>query len=368
MWPYWLLLTLPALASLVEAVRWRPRFYLLKSKSFFLDSPCAKVFGLFLVLMIGWRDQVGGDWANYLNIIELASNQTWIQSALATNEPAYGLLNWLGGLVGGIYFVNLVCALVFTWGLLVFAGNSPHPWLAITVAVPYLVVVVAMGYTRQGAAIGFVMAGLVLLDKGRPLGFGLLLFVAALFHKSAVVLFPLAIFSGGKSFRGLVGVGLTAIISFSLLLADYVEHFVVNYIGDQYASSGAEIRIAMNAIPGVIFIILRNRFELLPAQRSFWAWMSYGSLVFIGLLEVSPSSTAVDRLALYFIPLQIFVWSRLPGAISSSTGARLEWVAIVLFYSYAVQFVWLTYADHRAYWLPYRFYPVEWLFSLFSAH
>ncbi len=91
--------------------------------------------------------------------------------------------------------------------------------------------------------------------------------------------------------------------------------------------------------------------------------MSLGALAFIVLLAVSPSSTAVDRVALYWIPLQLFVWSRLPQAMGQRAGTQRQWLAVVLAYAFAVQFVWLFYADHSHAWLPYQFYPWEWLWQ-----
>ena len=40
------------------------------------------------------------------------------------------------------------------------------------------------------------------------------------------------------------------------------------------------------------------------------------ALVFVGLLYVSPSSTAVDRMAFYVIPIQMLVIGRLPFALA----------------------------------------------------
>jgi hypothetical protein len=79
------------------------------------------------------------------------------------------------------------------------------------------------------------------------------------------------------------------------------------------------------------------------------------------LLILSPSSTAVDRVALYWIPLQLFVWSRVPQAMGKKSDTQRQWLFLVLGYACAVHFVWLFFADHRKSWLPYKFYPWEWL-------
>jgi len=176
-------------------------------------------------------------------------------------------------------------------------------------------------------------------------------------------LIPMAIFAGRKNWMGIVSLLLTSVLLFFLLLAEHLDGLVSGYITDQYSSSGASIRIAMNALPAVFFLVLRKRFDLTNEQRVFWSWMSLWGLAFIGLLVVSPSSTAVDRVALYWIPLQLFVWSRLPAAMAKNHTAQLPWVTSVLIYSLAVQFVWLFYADNRMGWLPYQFYPWVWLWQ-----
>jgi len=317
-----------------------------------------------LLLLVGWRHQVGGDWGNYLPTILAALQQSFAEALAMRGDTAYNALTWLSAHVGaGIYGVNLVCALVFAYGLMVFCQNSPRPWLSLAVSVPYLVIVVAMGYTRQGVAIGLVMLGLVALEKGSIFKFVAWVAVAAVFHKTALIMIPMAIFSGLHSWMAIAGVLLTAISLFFLLLAEYVDHLVLGYITDQYASSGAAIRIAMNAVPALFFLVFRSRFKLSESHRTFWTWMSWGGLAFIILLVVSPSSTAVDRVALYWIPLQLYVWSRLPLAMAHTHNAQLPWVVGVLLYSLAVQFVWLFFADHSYAWVPYQFYPWVWLWQ-----
>jgi hypothetical protein len=363
---YWVLLLLPSLGAVLAmnhfracSNRYEPSQNATKTASLTLG-----LFALLLVLVVGFRHEVGGDWFNYLNSLATAEDQTWFEGMVSAGDPAYGLLTWLSAKVGGgIYLVNVACAFVFVAGLLDYVRNSPQPWLMMCVAVPYLVIVVAMGYTRQGVAIGLAMVGLVALNKGQLYKFAGWLILAALFHKSALIMLPMAIFSGRKDWIALLGILLVGAMMFILLLAEHVDNLVTGYVTDKYASSGAGIRVAMNAVPAVIFLLFRNRFNLTPSQKSFWVWMSLGALIFILLLVVSPSSTAVDRVALYWIPLQLFVFSRLPQAMGQSVGTQRQWVAIVVLYAFAVQFVWLFYADHSYAWLPYQFYPWIWLWS-----
>lgn len=349
MLPYWFLFLLPACLAatppnLTVAKTRLPLFWYLMSAV--------------LVLTIGLRHEVGGDWFSYEAYIFAADRWTVID-ALTTGDPAYSLLNWMAAQTGqSLYFVNFICALIFTWGLVVFCRAQPRPWLALVVAVPYLVTVVAMGYTRQAVAIGAAMLALAALSEQRIFRFVALVVLAATFHKSAVILMPLAFL--GASRRRIwtaVWVGVSTLFFYVLLLQDSVDVLTRGYIDTEYSSAGAEIRVAMNAAPALLFLLFRRRFAMSAADRSFWSWMSLGALAFVGLLAVSPSSTAVDRMALYWIPLQLFVLSRLPNALGVANGRNDMWVCLVVVYSAAVLFVWLLYAKTAFAWLPYQFYP-----------
>lgn len=311
-----------------------------------------------VVLVIGLRHQVGADWKTYAEYVRLAAYDS-LQHAVMQGDPAYSLLNWLAARMDlGPYFVNTVGAALFAWGLVVFCRAQPRPWLALAVAVPYLVIVVAMGYTRQGVAIGLVMLGLVALSDRKILRFIVFVVLAATFHKSAVILMPLAVLaSSHRRVWTVLWVGLVTLLFYVLLLQESVEWFNSVYIEAEYKSVGAGIRVAMNAVSAVLFLSFRRRFAMPPADRTFWTWMSLGALAFVGLLLVSPSSTAVDRVALYWIPLQLFVLSRLPDALGQRNSQNALWVCTVVGYSAAVLFVWLFFADNALAWLPYQFYP-----------
>jgi hypothetical protein len=361
MWPYWFLFLIPAFQA-VSKLRTQTQLSLVSRRGPVLG------LGIILVitLMIGLRHQVGGDWVNYLDNMEETSFLTLSETfAINKGDPADGLVKWVALQSGfGIYLVNFFYAMLFTLGLVTFCQIQPRQWLALTVAVPYLIIVVAMGYSRQGAAIGLVMLGLTALEKTGVFKFVLWVTLAALFHKSAIILLPLAAMAGTKRrFMTLFWVCVVVALLFLLLLQEHLDYLVSGYITDQYESSGAAIRIAMNALPGAVFLLLRNRFQLAPAQRIFWSWMALGSLAFVALLYISPSSTAVDRVALYWIPLQMFVWSRLPDAMGNTLASIRGWVYAVVVYSASVQVVWLFFATHSVYWLPYQFYPWVWLWQ-----
>jgi len=243
-------------------------------------------------------------------------------------------------------------------------SRQPNPWLALTVAVPYLVIVVAMGYTRQGVAIGRSMLGLVALEQAKFFRFLFWISFACTFHKSAVILLPLAFFSRSRQrFITILGVLVVGILVFFLFLQESLGHIFAGYLDDGMKSSGALIRVMMNAVPALFFLVFRKRFHLTISAQSFWTWISTSALIFIPALALSPSSTAVDRVALYWIPLQVYVWSRLPMALSFGPRSEHFILQTIILYGLLVLLIWLMLGVHAFAWLPYKFYPWEVIMS-----
>lgn len=317
-----------------------------------------------LVCLIGFRYKVGGDWDSYEYHVTKQINMPF-STLIENGDPAYFLLSWIGANIGGgIFFVNLMCACLFTCGLITFSRSQTRPWLVMTLAVPYLITVVAMGYTRQAVAISLSMIGMIALQNGYILRFMFWLFAACLFHKTAIVLAPIALFCGfSRWYVSIPTVSLSASLIFILFLQGALEELFQNYIINEYQSDGAAIRVIMTALPAVIFLLLRGRFQLSKNQCRFWTWMALSGLVLVALLLFLPSSTAVDRVALYWIPLQLYVFSRLPDILGQPSGVSMKWLLLILVYGLMTLLVWLLFATHASYWLPYRFYPWEYLWQ-----
>lgn len=306
------------------------------------------------ILMIGLRFEVGGDWGAYIRIYESIFFLP-LASALSITDPGYAVLNWLaaqGNL--GVISVNMVCAGLLMGGFARLAWKQPNPGLAVLVAVPYLIIVVAMGYTRQAAAIGIICFAIADASERTLIRLTILIAIAALFHKTAILVLPIAlvpIFRRSAVF-GAFGLALFLIL-FILLLRDTSDRLINNYVQGDYDSQGALIRVSMNVLAGGLFLLLRKHIEIPAFQKSFWTVCAILSVLSMAVLMISSASSGVDRLSLYLIPLQAVVYSRLPYILSRDGRALPSVLIAVVGYSFLVQFVWLNYADNANYWLPY---------------
>lgn len=310
---------------------------------------------LFSAIVIGLRFHVGADWEPYEFMFADARSES-MGSLPVVADPGYYLINivvqWLGL---ELWLVNLVCGLIFAWGLMRFCEAQERPWLAAVVAIPYLVIVVAMGYTRQAVAIAVIMAGLAsYIRKGSLLRFAVYVAIAATFHKTAVVALPLiAVANERGRVVTLVIAAAMSYVLYHLFLAQSVGRFVTNYVDTRYAAEGAGIRVAMSVVPATLFLLRSKALGFSERERRVWRNFSLAAFGFLALLLLLQASAAVDRLALYVIPLQLAVLSR-PRAVMVSEGfGRI----LVIAYSAAVEFTWLTYAHHARYWVPYHFWP-----------
>lgn len=340
---YWFMFSLPLAMILLKGDFSATRF----------KGAWLAILFIFAVL-IGYRHQVGGDWLAYARYVIEMKEASFVDAA-THSDPGYFVVNWLVAQQDGtIHWVNTVCGIIVVVGLGYFARKQPLPWVGLGVAVPYLLVVVSMGYTRQSGALGFAMIALAALGEQRVRLFVFFVLCGALFHKSALLLLPISALASSKNrILTILWVGVTGAVATNFLLLDEADKLWENYVVAEYSSTGGLIRVLMNAVPSVFLILFRNRLFLTPEEKQLWLWMAIFSLVCIPLVVIS--STATDRMALYFIPIQIFVFSRLPLLGGSLNNVHAISVGVQCYYA-AVLFVWLNFGSFSHAWLPYQNY------------
>jgi hypothetical protein len=305
-----------------------------------------------LVILIGLRWQIGTDWGVYDIMLQL----TLSNASHVGLEPSYQLLNWIAATRGwGLWFPNLICAIIFTYGLVIFCREQPNPWLALVVATPYLIIAVAMGFTRQSAAVGLLMVALVQFTKGKYMRVFISLALATTFHISVIAFAPL--FAVAIVGRAVVSGILLIVFVFVLYFAfsERIADRMVVYSVYKYSAAGVIPRLVMSTIAAAIFLIWRKRFSNQIIELRIWTLFSLVSFASIALLAFVPSSTIVDRLGIFLVPLQIFVMSRLPFIFHEQKREDIMLVTGIIFYSLAVEVVWLYFGvEAKWYWIPYK--------------
>ena len=214
-----------------------------------------------------------------------------------------------------------------------------------------------MGYTRQSVAIGLSMIAIIVLTKQRLFIFSFLILLAALFHKTALLLFGLAFLAASKN-RFLISIGLLILLYFGYIgfLSESFELFYRFYVLNDYQSEGALVRVSMLLLPSLIFLIWPHRFNLNSFQKQLWIWFARISILLFVMLFVTSASTAIDRLALYFLPIQMIIFSYMPEIFYKKGELNHLIVLAIIGYYSVVLFVWLNFATFSIYWKPYSNY------------
>lgn len=313
------------------------------------------LLALATALMMGLRYEVGGDWSQYLAIFDTMRLLS-LSQLFEYFDPGYAAVSRLSDIFGlEIYGVNVICGLIMAFGIAYFCARQPNPALTFLVGVPYLIIVVGMGYTRQAVAIGIILVGIAGVSERTILRTIFIVFIAALFHKTALLVLPfiMAPILRRNLIYAVVG-GVVFIGMFYVLLADSADRMVTNYVDSGYESSGAVIRVMMNVAPAVLALVFRKRLGFTGYQSDMWSVFAIVSLLLVPLVLVANFTTAIDRMALFLIPLQLAVLPRIPYIFGHRKALNAQLLLAICGYSAMVQLVWILFADNARYWVPYR--------------
>ena len=131
------------------------------------------------------------------------------------------------------------------------------------------------------------------------------------------------------------------------------DRFIIGYLNTSLNSSGAFIRVLLCFIPAVIFIFNINKFKISKFAKKVFLVFSLSSMLALFALPFVSSSTAVDRMALNFLPIQVLVASHLPdsGILKFNKFASK---VLIVFSVFFVLSIWFLFAKHSYCWIPYR--------------
>ena len=347
MWPYALIFGTQSLIALATAFKPRNRGF---------EVVSLFVMSLALLILVGLRREIGADWLAYLDMFYLADTSTLL-IAMQRSDPAYMLINWITSrVVDEIWLSNLLCAAISIFGLAKFCYSRCTPHIALLAALPYIVIVVMMGYNRQGAAIGLVFLSMCEIERGRLFRFLFYAILAILFHKSAMFVLPLGAFCFSKNrWISVLIIASIAPVIYVYFIAASIERLSYVYLDSQYASRGALVRTAFVALNGLIYLLFLRQHESDVSAARFWSLVSVLGVLAAPASVLFTSSTVVDRLALYLMPLQMVVACDLPARLRPDAARLLAYLFVIISY-FILMTVWFMTTDYYYSWVPYKWY------------
>ena len=328
-----------------------------KNTSFFFTI----LYLFFLVLFIGFRHEVGGDWTQYVHNY---SNQTIYDfyNFDIRSDYLYEYLSFLFYKFGLSYhFLNFFLSIIFVYSIYSFSRLQPSLAFAFIVCFPIIIIIMGMGFTRQGIAFAFITLSMVSFIKENRYNFLFFSLLAIFFHKSAIFILLIYPFINQKINYTEIFFILIVIFILAIILRGDLYNLYNNYLGEnlynnaeessQLVARGAPVRIGLNLLASTIFFIFYRELTYNENEKKLFLFLSF-SVFFIFILSFKFSVFA-DRVNYYFTPIQIIVFSRFPYLFYKERTRDFLIYSTALFYI-VILFIWLNYAEYAHAWLPYQ--------------
>tara|TARA_B100001540_G_scaffold314888_1_gene340784 strand:+ start:269 stop:1309 length:1041 start_codon:yes stop_codon:yes gene_type:complete len=310
------------------------------------------LFTLFIILLIfiGFRDEVGGDWDTYKGDFSSYIQYFDITTLSYKRDFGYELVSYVLYHLGfSIYSLNLFCAFIFVYALFALGKEYNNYLIILLIAFPFFIIIGAMGYIKQSTAFGFIILSFISLKKDFYLRFLIYSFLAIIFHKSS---FPIAIILIISKFRfDFKSLFILFIISlFSYLILSVDKSRILSYfITDSYKSEGVYYRLFINLVAGAIFIFFHKKLHFNSFEKKF---ISINILLTIlGLYYASNYSTIVDRFLIYSSLIQLLIY---PKFINLNNNFSMKiFLGSSIFYL-LILIGWFTFSNFSLKWIPYN--------------
>lgn len=282
--------------------------------------------GLVLIVFAGFRDySIGTDTYNYIGFLrEITSFQDVFDFRL---ELGFNFLVFISGWAseGYLIFLTLIAIVVVSCYMITIFRLSNNFDVAVFLFISLGSYTFFFNGARQGLAAAICFFALRPLLERRAISYFFIVSIAVLFHKSAIVAFPLYFLARPKvGARELLvlGIGLLAALS----LGAVIGHFAVNFIDEKYASyteageGGGRIKLAFLVLQGILFKLLER--QVFQELRE-----SYARLVNVYLIGLVPAGVSVLsglnpsgvlRLTVYFEHSAILLWPMILLGFQSS--------------------------------------------------
>ena len=318
---------------------------------------------LYLIIYIGLRDNVGGDWGNYFQnyfLYKLTQDLNFIEYLkiyIFTKDPLFHFINYLViKIFPSYHLVNLVCAFIFVYCLIFFCFEQKNPFFILLLSIPYLITVVAMGYHRQALALAFFMVGVIQLEKNNFNKYYFFIFIAFCFHYTSLFLFAIGLLGSPKFnfkhiFFVILFVGITFIKTDPVVINKIIDVYILNPF---LISKGAFMRILLCLITAIIFLGFNSHPNFEIKNKKLFYVQSYLVLSFILCLIFFPKlSTLIDRLAIYFIPFQLIIISNFLNIFSKKDFSRLIVFLVISLAYLSILLIWIYLGEYSHWWYPY---------------
>ena len=339
-------------------------------------------FFILIIFVAGLRYEIGGDWKNYYIQFQGFATFGFPSMAIFTSsDPLYILINILSHKIGaGVEIVNLISTIILFSGFYFNVKRYDHTALSIVVSFLFFFIILSMGFSRQSLAIGFILYSLFFyFHKKYFLQFCFIIF-SLLSHKSSLVFFLFfftSIFLNQLKFinrkliqylkKNLLRILILSLIIMTLcillIFRDLQRIFEVYLIGERElhlslnqarTSAGVIYKYPILLFFSFLYLFNKKKLNFLNNQeRNIFDTFMLLSLFLLPL--VGMFSLLVDRILIYFYPfIGIFIGKFFKDCVDRENYFKLYIFCSII--SLTVTLIWLKFANHASFWIPYKNY------------
>jgi len=302
-----------------------------------------RLFLFLLFLVVGFRHNVGCDWGNYKNLFDYQHSLSLAAMAIKGEIGFVGLTKIIQYFNLTFTYLNVASALIFFFGLNVLAKRQKDPLTFLILAFPILIILLPMSGVRQGVAVGILCIALVCFMDKKLFKYLALVALATTFHTSSIVFLGLAPFVNSNfSFKRIfIAMLLLSPLLFLESVASNLSIYSARYLESDMDSTGAIFRVGILVVTSLyFFFFLRKKWE--KSYPEDYQLVLIGSIAMLLCFSILALSTVVsDRLAMYLIPFQLIILSRIQFFPSKYRRLASIFPFVLLFSAF---FVWAEFS------------------------
>lgn len=298
---------------------------------------------------------VGNDTKNYMNIYHRFASRDFAY-ALTYKEPAFAVLCKLVDAVFGDYqwLLIIVAALSIVPVMLLYSENAEYPMTTIALFVFLSVFYMYFSGLRQTIAIGIGMIAYYFTKKKKLVFFILAVFMAYLFHRSAIVLiimYPVYRLRLMKRDIVFIVLGMVAIYVFNRPIFALLNGLIQDYEGLGDSNTGAFMMLVLLIVFSVFAFVISEEDSLDPDTIGLRNFL----LLTTAIQMFVPLNFLVMRMGYYYM---IFLPITMTRFISrASRWSQVAMIAnLVLFLFFAVHFFVFAPSTNTLHIFPYHFF------------
>ena len=314
-----------------------------------------------LVLIIGLRHEIGGDFFAYANAGRVGGYYKTIDDTLLS---LIYLISY-EYLFLGIYGVQLICAIIFIISLNIFLSSLKDYEIGLIIFIPVGIIIGAMGYVSQTLALSFGMLAINSINKKQYVNYLIFVLLGILSHISGLffLIFSLSYFKFNlQNITKASIIGAIFILILYSINKDEIDRSYYYYLGEgiHLTSLGALPRYSFSIISSLLFLFYIRKRIVNSNLKRVNTILSILVIVLFPLIFLS--STFVDRLNLYLVPFQAYVLTTFISLLTHNYIKRLINSLVIILYGSSL-LVWLILGSHSQHWLPYKIFPLKYCVS-----